>query len=157
MPGCSEGTYASSFFLKPHLDLDVVHDTENSQRYAGSKQYYVRTCDGLDGTRSNPGEQETPHTRSPAPQDSQCMTHIPSHQDVCGCIISSCSRKVKVTRDMWRAPRTTMVDPKVYPRNKHTSWKSFLWCFWASPPIKDTHATDLFRGSSLPTSPDPTP
>ena len=56
---------------------------------------------------------------------------------------------------MWRAPHTTMADPKVYPRNKHASWKRFLRCFWASPPTKDTDATDLFRGSSLPTSPTP--
>ena len=40
-----------------------------------------------------------------------------------------------------------MVDPKVYPRNEHASWKRFLLVIHGS-------TTDLFRGSSLPTSPD---
>ena len=34
------------------------------------------------------------------------------------------------------ASRTTMVDPKVYPRNKHASWKRFLRCFRESSPLR---------------------
>ena len=48
-----------------------------------------------------------------------------------------------------------MVDPKGYPRNKHASWKPFLWCFMGPLAHKSTDTTDLFRGSSLPTSPTP--
>ena len=51
--------------------------------------------------------------------------------------------------------RTTMVDPKDYSRNKHASWKRFLQVLLGSSPTKSTHITNLFRGSSLPTSPDP--
>ena len=48
-----------------------------------------------------------------------------------------------------------MVDPKDYPRNKHAPWKRFLLVLLGRSPTKSTDTTDLFRGSSLPTSPTP--
>ena len=84
--------------------------------------------------------------------------HVPDWQPriVLG-MVEARSVNVKKTTTMWRAPRTTMVDPKVYPRNEHAFWESSLSCIWAGSPTKSTHKTDLFQGSSLPTSPDPTP
>ena len=36
-----------------------------------------------------------------------------------------------------------MVDPKVYPRNKHASWKRFLWCFMGTLAHKEHTYNEL--------------
>ena len=98
MPGCFRRFVCVQFFLKTTSRSRCRTQYRDLPALRRLNVILLMDIDGLDGTRSNPVQEETPSTRSPAPQDSQRLAHIPSFREV-HARTSSCSRRVTATGD----------------------------------------------------------